>query len=423
MTESSSVNRRDFMKTAGVTAAGAMLFNARSYGNIIGANDRIRIGLVGCGVIGRHHLDKLLGIAEDDNFEIIAISDVYRTRAERFQERVNESGGKAEIVDNYEKILEMADVDKVLIATPEHSHAWMTLDALDAGKHVYVEKPMTHKIAEGLRVLDKAKETGLKLQVGVQGMADDSYSSAHEAIKGGALGNVVQAQIDYVRRYGELGPWRIGDITDRNKPDDLDWNAWLRPAKRIPWDPHHYFEWRCYSEYSGGVATDLFIHRLTRIIKACGLTFPERVTGMGGIYSWDDGRDLPDSFELLAEYGPIAGITNGMTVHVLGTMANSESNSHCIRGDKATLYFRGAGWEIKDAESGEITMTHERTGGEDVDPHHRNHHKAIREGAELNCPPELGLYGVVACSMANDSWRQKRMLSWNPRRQRVERSR
>lgn len=419
----SEVNRRDFMKTAGVAATGAMLFNARSYANVKGANDRIRIGVIGCGVIGRHHLDTLLNISEDDNFEIVAISDVYRTRAEGFQARVKEKGGQAQVVDSYEKILDMADVDKVLIATPEHSHAYLTLDALDAGKHVYCEKPMTHKVQEGLRVVEKAKDTGLQLQVGVQGMADDSYSSAYEAIKGGALGTVVQAQIDYVRNYGELGPWRIGDIDDREKPEDLDWNAWLRPTKRIPWDPHRYFEWRCYSDYSGGVATDLFIHRLTRILKACGLTFPERVVGMGGIYTWDDGRDMPDSFEMLAEYGAIEGITNGMTVHVLGTMANDESNAHCIRGAKATLYFRGPGWEIVDLESDEVVQTHERTGGEDVDPHHRNHHKAIREGVELNCPPELGLYGVVACSMANESWREKRMLAWNDRRQKVVNSR
>ncbi len=411
------------MKTTGVAAAGAMLFNARSYANINGANDRIRIGLIGCGVIGRHHLDKLLGISEDDNIEIVAINDVYRTRAERFQERVREEGGDAVVTDSYEDILEMADVDKVLIATPEHSHSYLSLDALDAGKHVYVEKPLTHQIQESLRVVEKANDTGLKLQVGVQGMADDSYGAAYEAIKGGALGSVVQAQIDYVRRYGERGPWRIGDISDRELPEDLDWNAWLRPTKRIPWDPHRYFEWRCYSEYSGGVATDLFIHRLTRIIKACGLTFPERVVGMGGIYTWDDGRDLPDSFELLAEYGPVENITNGMTVHVLGTMANDRSNAHCIRGTKATLYFRGPGWEIVDSGSGEVVQSHERTGGEDVDPHHRNHHLAIREGAELNCPPELGLYGVVACNMANDSWRQKRMLAWNESRQRVVRSR
>ena len=265
-------------------------------------------------------------------------------------------------------------------------------------------------------MLAQAQETGLKLQVGVQGMADDSYAAAWEAIQAGKLGKLVHAQIDYVRNYEGDGPWRRGGNPDAAKPDDLDWIAWQKPAPEVDWDPRRYYEWRCYSDYSGGVATDLFIHRLTRLIKACGLEYPDRVAGMGGIYTWDDGRDLPDSFEMLAEYPAREGITNGMTVHVLGTMANDDGNSHCIRGTDATLTFNSKGWEIKSdvkADKDAIIATHKKTGGEDVDPHHRNHHQAIREGADLNCPPELGLYGVTAVRMANLSWFQKKMMAWD----------
>src|SRR5690606_39891791 len=132
-------------------------------------------------------------------------------------------------------------------------------------------------------------------------------------------------------------------------------------------------------------------HRITRIIRACNLTFPNRVSGMGGIYLWDDGRDLPDNFEMLAEYPAVDGVTPGMTVRVLGTMANQASSDHCIRGHKATVFFIGGGWEIRSQDTGEVVETHKKTGGEDVTPHHKNHHQAIREGAPLNCPPELGL--------------------------------
>ena len=171
---------------------------------------------------------------------------------------------------NYQKVLDDKSIDYVTIATPEHWHCDMTIEALDAGKAVYCEKPMTHTIEEGLRVMKKQKATKLPVQIGVQATSDDSYESAAVAIRQGVLGKVVQAQIEYVRRYGEQGPWRVPGLSDDEpKPKDLNWNDWLGHAPKIPWNPHHYFEWRNYARYSGGIATDLFIHRITRIIKAC----------------------------------------------------------------------------------------------------------------------------------------------------------
>ena len=157
----------------------------------------------------------------------------------------------------------------------------------------------------------------------------------------------------------------------------------------------------------------MFIHRLTRILKACDLTYPKRMVGMGGIYLWDDGRELPDSFELLGEYPAVEGVTPGMTVHMLGTMANAHGLDHCIRGHKATLVFTKEGWKIIDEESKEILETHVKTGSESIGLHHRNLQSAIRFGSSLACPIELGLYGVAAIVMANESWFQKRMISWD----------
>ncbi len=418
MSTSANVTRRDFIKASAVTA-GAMAMAARSYAQVAGANDRLNLGVIGCGGISNHHLDKMLKIYEDDNFRYLAVCDVYKKRAEKYQRKIKREMDAPALHENYKAVLDNKDIDYVLIATPEHAHHHITMDALAAGKHVYVEKPLTHTLPEALEVVAKVKETGLKLQVGVQGTADDSYASAFTAIKEGKLGSIVQAQIDYVRNYTEDGPWRKGGSGNTDKPADLNWEAWQGPAPRHDWDPHRYYEWRCYSDYSGGIATDLFIHRLTRLIKACGLEFPDRVVGMGGIYTWDDGRDLPDSMELLAEYPAKEGITNGMTVHVLGTMANEQKNPHCIRGTEATLFFEGEGWVIKN-DANEVIETHKKTGGEDVDPHHRNHHAAIRDASvELNCPAEIGLYGVVACRMANLSWFKRRMMHWDADKQEI----
>src|SRR5690606_19926518 len=144
------------------------------------------------------------------------------------------------------------------------------------------EKPMTHSIPQAQAVMKKQKETGRALQVGVQAMSDDSYASAAKAIADGVIGQVVQAQIEYVRRYDRQGPWRVPGLdSNMPKPEDLNWEDWLGGAPKIDWNPHHYFEWRNYSAYSGGIATDLFIHRITRIMKACNLLYPRRVVGMG----------------------------------------------------------------------------------------------------------------------------------------------
>ena len=419
MTDRTNVSRRNFLKT-GALAAGATAVSAQSRARVHRANDRLNAGLIGCGGIGSSHLRALLSLLEEDNTAVTGVCDIYAERATQFQSRIRDAGGCARATQDYTDLLDDRDIDYVIIATPEHSHHYLTMAALRAGKHVYCEKPLCYDIREAKEVVAKAKKTGLELQVGVQGMADDSYASAHEAILAGKLGAVVEAQIDYVRNHApDRGPWRTNTDLNMPKPGDLDWDAWVRPRGTRPWNPQHYFEWRCYRDYSGGIATDLFVHRVTRIIRACGLTFPLRAVGMGGIYTWDDGRNVADSLEMLLEYPAIEGITEGMTVHLLGTMANKNQNPHCIRGKDATLFFTGEGWEIISEEGGELIETHKKTGGEDMRLHHKNHHAAIRGGVELNCPPELGLYGVVASRMGNLSWFQRKMVGWDAQRQHV----
>ena len=413
MTQSSGVSRRGFL-AAGAAVAGTAAFSAKSYAQIVGANERLNLGMIGCGGMAGSHLAALLKMKDEENIAITTVCDLYGKRAKGFQERINAEGGDAKILASHEELLAMKDIDYVVIATPEHSHHRVSMDAMKAGKHVYCEKPICHNIEEAKEVVAKAKETGVKFQVGVQATADDSYSSALDAIREGKIGPVVQAQIDYVRNHAvDSGPWRVKLDDAMPKPDDLDWETWRLPLDPAPWDPHHYFEWRCYREYSGGVATDLFIHRVTRLIKACGLTYPTYAVGMGGITMWDDGRDLPDNFEMLLEYPAVEGITPGMSIHMLGSMANANGITHCIRGHKATLNFTDAGWEIVEERTKKVLASHKKTGGEDVTPHHKNHHAAIRRGAPLNCPPELGLYGLVAARMGNLSWFQRKLMLWD----------
>lgn len=155
--------------------------------------------------------------------------------------------------------------------------------------------------------------------------------------------------------------------------------------------------------YSGGLATDLFVYRLTRISVALDLKFPRRVVGMGGIWHWPGNRDLPDSFEMICEY------PEGLTVYVLGTQSNRVGIDHLIRGYRGTLYFNDEGWVAKDKVD-KVLAEHKKTGGEDVHLHHTNLHNHLRNGEPLNCPVELGVAAVV---MANESWRTGQMMGWD----------
>ena len=235
-------------------------------------------------------------------------------------------------------------------------------------------------------------------------MSDDSYATAGEAIRQGVLGRVVQAQIEYVRRYDRQGPWRERvSHAHAAKPADLDWDTWLGHAKKVDWNPHHFFEWRCYSAYSGGIATDLFIHRISRIMKACDLQYPRRVVGMGGIWQWPDGRDLPDNFEMICEY------PRGMTVYVLGTQSNRVGrrtrdprlSRHALLhggglGRQATRTARSWPNTKRSKNSAKICTTITPTCTTTCETANRS-----------IVPIELGMAGVVAVNMANESWRHE----------------
>jgi len=386
----SSLSRRQFVGALGA----ATTFSARGYSAITGANDRLRIGVIGAGGQATEHMEALVKMREGDNLEIVSVCEIYEKRLDKAAQL---TGGKP--IKEYRRILENKDIDYVLIATPEHWHYQMAMDALEAGKHVYLEKPMTHGIEEAKKLTAKVKSTGLKLQVGVQGMSDESYAVANQHVKAGELGNIVLAQIDYSRNYRGGDFWAGDDYpidADAKPGVNLDWDAWLGPAPKRPWDPERYFRWRRYWDYSGGIATDLFVHRATRLIKALDLQFPDYVVATGGKFEYKDSvAEIPDTFNVLA---------------------NNAKVYHMIRGHKATLYFTETGFTITpeaDYAKEVQPLTYEKKGAEDLTLHHRNLQAAIRENQPLNCDSTLGLYGVVVCEMAVESFRKRQYLKWD----------
>ena len=417
------VGRRYFLQSVALGAGVAASKPARSYAAIPGAGERLRVGVIGCGGMANAHMNALLAMKLTDNVEIVAVCDVFQKRLDAAAQKTG-----ARPFARYRDLLAEKDLDYVLIATPEHWHHRMTLDALDASKSVYVEKPMTHTIRQARDVARRMQGSKLKLQVGVQGMSDESYEVANRYIREGAIGKVVMAQIDYSRNYP--GDFWAYEIDPDAKPGvNLDWAAWLGPAPRRPWDPRRYFQWRRYWDYSGGIASDLFIHRVTRILKAAGLTFPERVVATGGKWCFTDSvAEIPDTFNMLCDY------PGGPTVALISSMANDTPIDHVIRGHKATLQFNREGFVItpqglfskpgasdgKESTAEVRPVIYKKTGGEDVTLHHRNLQAAIRNGEALRCDHMLGYYGVVVTVMGVESLRRRRYLKWNPAKEKVE---
>jgi len=409
MNKDNRISRRGFVSAT----AASVIATAASANRVLGANNRLRVGLIGCGGLAQGaHIPSLLRMKDTDNVEIVAVCDVYQKRLDQAATTTS-----AKPIKDYRAILDQKDIDYVAIVTPEHWHAKMTLDAADAGKHIYCEKPMTWSIDEAKKVVKKIEETKVKMQVGVQGMSDDSYETAQRMIKEGKIGRPIQAQIDYSRNH-KRDFW-VSDEPDTDvKPGvNLDWNAFLGPAPKRPFDLDRFLHWRRYWDYSGGIATDLFVHRITRIIRALDLKFPTRVVATGGKWEFrDSAAEIPDTFNMMLDY------PEGLTVVVLSSMANAEPIPHVIRGHEATLQFTREGFVIRpegrmNKEGDKQIITHQKSGGEDILLHHRNLQAAIRDGAAIKTDVMTGYYGVVAVRLAVESFRRTRYMKWDSRRE------
>ncbi|HKQ79393.1 MAG TPA: Gfo/Idh/MocA family oxidoreductase [Blastocatellia bacterium] len=411
MENANKISRRAFVSAS----AASIVASAASANKVLGANNRLRIGIIGCGGLAQGaHIPSLMKMKETDNVEIAAVCDVYQKRLDQASATTGASA-----IKDYRAMLDRKDIDYVAIVTPEHWHARMTLDAADAGKHIYCEKPMTWSIEQAKQVVKKIQQTDIKMQVGVQGMCDDSYETARKYVKEGKLGRVVQAQIDYSRNY-KRDFWVSEEPDNDVRPgENLDWNAFLGPAPKRKFDLDRFLHWRRYWDYSGGIATDLFVHRITRIIRALDLKFPERVVAVGGKWEFrDSSAEIPDTFNMMLDY------PDGLSVVVLSSMANDAPIPHVLRGHEATLEFTRDGFVVRpqerfNREGDKPSIVHKKTGGEDITLHHRNLQNAIRRGEFLKCDVMTGYYGVVAVRLAVESYRKSKYMKWDAKRERA----
>jgi predicted dehydrogenase len=332
------LNRRDFVRKTAAAGSALGLTLMRS-GRARAANDRIQIGIVGLGNRGSALSENFAEIGEKTGAcRIVAVADVYQRRLSTYKEKLNCDGYL-----DYREMVHRKDIDAVVVATPDHWHGRMALEAMGEGKDVYLEKPMCHTIKEARQVADAAREAGRIVQVGSQTTSADQWYKAKKAIADGMIGRMIMSQGSYHRNSteGEWN-WKIdpGAGPDGKGDDYIDWSMWLGPAPKKPWDADRFFRFRKYWDYSGGIATDLFYH-VAAPLNICWdePQFPYKVMAGGNIAIFNKrpenpnlpDREVPDTFHLIAEY------SKGHSIVLSSSMANSQHIPGLIRGHEGSV--------------------------------------------------------------------------------------
>jgi predicted dehydrogenase len=401
-----------------------------------GANDRINVGIIGVGGMGSGHLNALVERSDEYGCNVVAVCDVYQRRVNRAREIC-----KGEGFMDYRKVLEKKDIDAVWVVTPDHWHSKISIEAMAAGKHVYCEKPMTLTIDQAFEVRDAVKKYGKVFQVGPNRTADDRFWKAQEVVQSGKIGKVTWAQGGYNRnvRGGAFNSWFPIDETagpGRSGEDNVNWDMWLGHkwglAPKIPWNPEHFFRFRKYWPYNGGVATDLLYHLLAPLlISIVGDKgeFPHRVGANGGLYILKDGRDIPDVFLMNVDY------PSEFTVNLTSVLTNDTPVPTRIYGQYGTIDIASDADRAGQVGGG-LTLTgngdfveefKERNGGytkviipQEERPDLRgNFLNCIRDGGVPYCNVDLGTATMIAIKMGVESYRQSKTMVWDAAAQKV----
>ncbi|WP_165233089.1 Gfo/Idh/MocA family protein [Aquisphaera insulae] len=432
MQKRTKVSRRAFLETTGAVTGAAMAagtFAHPAVGAVKGANEKLNIAILGPGGRAQEHIRILKHIRDETKLiDVVGLADVWDGNPEvghGLYPSAKKLGLDAEgkdkdrITKDYRKLLENKDIDLVLIATPDHWHAKMSIDAMEAGKDVYCEKPMTHTIEEARKVAETVKKTGKVFTVGVQSTADPRFRMANSMIVDGKIGKVLQGQTSYYRN-SDVGQWRYYKLTKDMTPKTVDWKMFLGTefglAPDQPFDRARYAQWRCYWDFGGGMYTDLFVHQLTHLILAMGVRFPRRVVGAGGLYMEYDGRDVPDVATVVADYD------EGCQVLISATMCNDTQLPEVIRGHNATMTFDRTpekGFRISEQKLASRPAppgSNTGEGGELFNPQQpREDTRALWEhflgcvrssNQETLCPADLGYAAITTVNLGVQSYRE-----------------
>ncbi|MBZ5681912.1 MAG: Gfo/Idh/MocA family oxidoreductase [Acidobacteriia bacterium] len=403
MTEST---RRDFLQRA---ALGTAAFLAYPPSSVLGANDRIRIGMIGVGNRGQDLLEEVQKVR---GVQLVAMADVYSRR----RDEAKKMAPGIQTFDDHRRLLDMKNLDAVIVASPLHTHARHFLDTLAAGKDLYAEKTMTWSIPEAEQCLAAAKDSGRVIQIGLQWESSGALADARKWIRDGAVGRVTQVNSWMSRNtpHGK-GQWARAvpsDCTAQN----VNWSAFLNGRPDRPFDPFRLINWRLFWEFSGGNATENMVHQIAWIMTALDLPLPSAAYMSGGVFSEKDGREVPDTIAVTLDF------PNDIVVTWQSTFSNNHYGlGEHILGSDGTIEHTWGESDMVKGESGEgVRYFSERvnrpqgpalTGKTPDQDHMTNWVDCIRTRKTPNASAEIGYRSAVAVHMANLAYRQKQRVT------------
>ena len=452
MQEKGFLSRREFLgrTTLFASAAGAVVGTKKTRAQLNNAAvpppSKLSVGFIGVGVRGTELLRasrKIYGI------ETVAACDLYKGHLKRALELTD---NKIETTGEYEKILARQDIDAVVVAVPDHQHKKTLLDCLEAGKHVYIEKPLTHKLEDGaemIRAVDKSKKI---VQVGSQTLSAGCMSKARKLIQSGKLGQITMIEAKMLR-YSSLAACYYPIPPDASS-ETIDWKRFIGDATWREFDPKRFFQWRLFWDYSGGLTTDLFVHMISATHHMMGVSEPESVVGFSDIYYWKNYREVPDQITALVSY------PQGFVLKLTTTVNNAHSEPMLvIYGTKGTLEYDGSWMKHYDEPPRESfryatnswatetvkqyiqimsldknqsplvgsppraaePMHYRAEGGDSSDVAHlRNYYDAVRTGSDVIEDIRFGVNAVNVGHMVNLSCKSGKVVRWNPKAKKVE---
>jgi predicted dehydrogenase len=419
------LSRREF----GKTVAAASVATALSRRRIVGANDRVRIGFIGVGNRGDQVLDAFL---PHQDAEIVAICDIHRPYVEFAAAK---AGGQPARLDDYRRLLDMKQVDAVAVCTPDHWHALQMIQACDAGKDVYVEKPLSLVVSEGRAMVNAARRTNRVVQVGIHRRSSAFVKEAADLVRGGAIGRVTVARSFHIQNEWPKG---IGAPADEPPPAGFDWDAWLGPAPKRPYNKNRtFYRFRWFYDYSGGQVTNFGVHYMDAIHWALGQDAPLAVTAMGGKFVVEDNREIPDTLEVSWTYPGQTLVTFSQFNATAAPAARDRRVEIEFRGTKGTLSLFSDGYEIVPDEitpnefpartpvnralergyrtgARPLIEASKRPGGDADTRHHtRNFLDRVKDRGRCNCDIETGHRSTSATLIANVALKTKSYLEWD----------
>ena len=429
------INRRDFIRRAGLTTVSVSMAAAGLVASrrVLGANDRVRVGVIGTGRQGR---DDMEDIARQPDAEIVALCDVYQLNLDEAQRSLQmveikstmtNSNAKPDIYKDFRQILDRKDIDVVIVGTPDHWHALPTVEACKAGKDVYVEKPISTTVEEGKKIVEAARKYNRVIQVGTQQRSGIHFQKAVELVQGGLLG-----KISFVRtwNYSNDYPTGIGNPPDSEPPASLDWDAWLGPAPKRPFNSNRFgvgdrwSTFRYFWDYAGGFMTDWGVHLMDIVQWALKVDGPSAVTASGGKFYIQDNAECPDTLQVTYEYpGFVCTYENRWDN---GNSMYGHGYGIEYHGTDGTMFLDRGGFQVYPEKrhhgSEEVARTPDMKMDEVNNSHFdhvRNFLDCVRSRQRPISDIEIGHRSTSVCLLGNVAYRSKEHLVWDVANQRL----